>query len=399
MTASIETRDKTVTQALQGFFEMILETGAADAVLVPSRVSDSPFVKPCLFTRPDGLGQTLPLGPGFFVNAGPMVSRLTRTPAGRKIAVWLRPCEIRAFVELTKLKQGARNELILISMDCPMALSRADYEAWAGRGPDPEDVEKWIRTVYQASGNQEQGQPQSKDPETGSRAGEWPVSMACQVCDTPWPVNADVSVLLLGSDLDRTVALRGDTQKGEAFLAGLDLAPGAEPEKRKALTADQHAAHKSAFQVMGEEIQAQTHTMDRLAAFFSACINCYNCRSVCPVCYCRECVFSTDALVHEPLQYLAWAGKWGQVPLPFDTLFFHLTRMAHIGCTCVGCGQCTLACPSHIRVADLFISVSRTARAAFDYVPGRDDAEPLPLSVFREEEFSDIVGMGPGEDR
>jgi formate dehydrogenase (coenzyme F420) beta subunit len=384
MIVSIETRDRSVTRTLQGFFEKILDIGAADAVLVPSRVSDSSFVKPCLFTRPGGLGQTLPLGPGFFVNAGPMVSRLTCAPAGRKIAVWLRPCEVRAFVELTKLRQGARDDVILISMDCPMALSREDYEAWAGKGPDPDAVETWIRAVYQGTGH----------PGAEARTGKWRVSMACQVCDTPWPVNADVSVRLLGSDLDRAIALRGDTRKGDAFLAGLDLAAGAEPEARKSLMTDLAAAQASAFQAMDAAVQEQTHTMDRLASFFSACINCHNCRSVCPVCYCRECVFNTDALDHDPGQYLAWADKWGQVPLPFDTLFFHLTRMAHIGCTCVGCGQCTLACPGHIPVADLFISVSRAARAAFDYVPGRDDAEPLPLSVYRETEFSDIVGMG-----
>ncbi|HSL62792.1 MAG TPA: hypothetical protein VK885_13460 [Desulfotignum sp.] len=394
MIASLETRDKSVTRTLQGFFEKILDTGAADAVLVPSRVSDSSFVKPCLFTRTGGLSRTLPLGPGFFVNAGPMVSRLTRTPGGGRMAVWLRPCETRAFVELTKLRQGSRDGVILISMDCPMALSREDYEAWAGKGPDTGTVEAWIRRVYQKTGSREPAGPEPGPPGTESGIGKWPVSRACQVCDTPWPVNADVSVLLLGSDLDRTISLRGDTEKGDAFLAGLELDAGREPETRKTVMADLETVHGSAFQAMDAAVQEQTHAMDRLAAFFSACINCHNCRSVCPVCYCRECVFNTDALDHDPGQYLAWAGKWGQVPLPFDTLFYHLTRMAHIGCTCVGCGQCTLACPSHIPVADLFISVSRAARAAFDYVPGRDDAEPLPLSVFRESEFSDTVGMG-----
>jgi formate dehydrogenase (coenzyme F420) beta subunit len=177
-----------------------------------------------------------------------MVSRLTRTRGSGKIAVWLRPCEVRAFVELTKLKQGARDEVILISMDCPMALSRNEYEAWAGQGPDPDAVETWIRAVYQGSasevsGNQASGEPgpesrehdpqTSKDPDTGTRepagpetenaeprgmTGEWPLAGACQVCDTPWPVNADVSVLLLGSDLDRAIALRGTPGKEMRFL-------------------------------------------------------------------------------------------------------------------------------------------------------------------------------------
>ncbi len=80
--------------------------------------------------------------------------------------------------------------------------------------------------------------------------------------------------------------------------------------------------------------------------------------------------------------------------MPNDTVFYHLTRLAHIGCTCVGCGQCTLACPSRIPVADLFISVTRIARKAFDYIPGRNDAEPLPLSVFRNRNSPTWWGWG-----
>jgi formate dehydrogenase subunit beta len=382
MIASIQIKNQSITQTLQDFFAEMLKAGAVDAVLVPSRISDSPSVKPCLISSPDRMDNTVPLGPGFFVNAGPMVSRLTRTRAGSTIAVWLRPCEIRAFVELTKLRQGARDEVIIIGMDCPMALSRSDYDEWAARGNTADEVEKWIHTVYRKPVNQ---------------VDAWPVSRACQVCEDPYPMNADVSVMLLGGNLDREIVLRADTQKGEKLLAALELNQGKEPESRKALLADQASDRTAAFQVMDEEMLNQTGSIEALNRFFSACINCYNCRSVCPVCYCKECVFNTDAVAYSPSQYLAWADKWGQLPLPNDTVFYHLTRLAHIGCTCVGCGQCTQACPSHIPVSDLFISVSRNVRKAFDYVPGRDDEEPLPLSVFQESEFTDIVGMGNKE--
>jgi formate dehydrogenase subunit beta len=383
MIASIQTKDHSITRTLQDFFAGMLKTGAADAVLVPSRMSDSPYVKPCLIASHDRLDRTVPLGPGFFVNAGPMMSRLTRTRAGSTLVAWLRPCEIRAFVELTKLRQGAREEVIIVGMDCPMALSRKDYDDWAVQGDDMSvGVENWIHTVYRKPVN---------------RVDAWPVSPACRVCEIPYPVNADVSVMLLGGDLDREIALRADTEKGEKLLAEMDLSEGKEPERRKALLADLETERTEAFQAMDEEMLDQTGSIESLNRFFSACVNCYNCRSVCPVCYCKECVFNTDAVAYAPTQYLSWADKWGQVSLPNDTVFFHLTRLAHIGCTCVGCGQCTLACPSHIPVSDLFISVTRNARKAFDYVPGRDDAEPLPLSVFQESEFTDIVGMGNKE--
>jgi formate dehydrogenase subunit beta len=384
MIASIQTKNQSITRTLQDFFADLLKTGAVDAVLVPSRISKSPYVKPCLITSADQMDPTVPLGPGFFVNAGPMVSRLTRTKAGATIGVWLRPCEVRAFVELTKLRQGGREEVVILSMDCPMALSRKDYDDWAAQGEEGlGDVDKWIHTVYQ--------KPVTK-------VDAWPVARACQVCEHPYPVNADMSVMLMGADLDKEIPVRADTEKGEKLLAALDLTDnGQEPERRKTLLADLTADRTAAFQAMDEEMLTRTGSIDALNRFFSACVNCHNCRSVCPVCYCKECVFNTDAVAYAPAQYLSWADKWGQVPLPNDTVFFHLTRLAHIGCTCVGCGQCTLACPSQIPVADLFISVTRNARKAFDYVPGRDDAEPLPLSVFQESEFTDIVGMGNKE--
>jgi formate dehydrogenase subunit beta len=383
MIASIQIKDRSITRALQDFFAGMLKTGTADAVLVPSRMSDSPYVKPCLIASHDRMEQTVPLSPGFFVNAGPMMSRLTRTRTGSTLVAWLRPCEIRAFVELTKLRQGAREEVIIIGMDCPMALSRPDYDDWAVQEGDMSvAVEKWVHAVYR---------------KPVSRVDAWPVSRACRVCDIPYPVNADVSVMLLGGDLDREITLRADTEKGEQLLAALNLTDAQEPERRKTLLSELAADRTAAFEAMDEDMLTQTGGIDSLNRFFSACVNCHNCRSVCPVCYCKECVFNTDAVAYDPTQYLSWADKWGLVPLPNDTLFFHLTRLAHIGCTCVGCGQCTLACPSHIPVSDLFISVTRNARKAFDYVPGRDNAEPLPLSVFQESEFTDIVGMGDKE--
>jgi len=383
MIAAIQTRDQSITRALQNFFADMLKTGAVDAVLVPSRISGSTHVKPCLIASPDQVDQTVPLGPGFFVNAGPVVSRLTRTTSGATIGVWLRPCEVRAFVELTKLRQGARDEVVILSMDCPMALSRKDYDDWAAHGDaGAGDVDKWIHTVYR---------------KPGTRVDVWSVARACQVCETPYPLNADVSVMLLGADLDREIPVRADTERGETLLSALDLPGGQEPEQRKSLLADQTSDRTAAFQAMDEDMLSQTGSIDSLNRFFSACVNCHNCRSVCPVCYCKECVFNTDAVAYTPAQYLSWADKWGRLPMPNDTVFFHLTRLAHIGCTCVGCGQCTLACPSRIPVSDLFISVSRNARKPFGYVPGRDDAEPLPLSVFQESEFTDIVGMGNKE--
>ena len=148
-----------------------------------------------------------------------------------------------------------------------------------------------------------------------------------------------------------------------------------------------------ANKAMMEDIGARTDSIVKLNAFFDQCINCYNCRNMCPVCYCKECVFNTDVFNHQPVQYHQWSEKKGLIKMPTDTVFYHLTRMAHMSLACVGCGQCSNACPSDINVFELFKRVAHNTQAAFEYLPGQDENESPPLSVFYEKEFENVVGI------
>ncbi len=382
MILTIDRNDQGINQSLKVFFAKLLEKGVVDALLLPVGLPDSTAVMPSLITRPDQVDQAIPLGPAFFINAARMVSRLSWKGSGRKTAVLLRPCEIRAFIELTKLKQGSRDELLIMGMDCPMALSRSDYDLYMEKHSQEDD--HWINRVF---------------PTPGRDADGFEFAPACAGCETPFPINADLSFLFFGSDLDQGIPVRADTPEGEEMLGAVSLSPGLksdqdmdrEPENRASVIKTLEEDHGAAFKTMSEDISQQTDTIEKLNNFFSSCINCYNCRNVCPVCYCRECVFNTDVFSHEPIQYHQWAGKTGQIKLPSDTLFYQLTRMAHISHACVGCGQCSNACPSNIPLVQLFKSVAGQTQKAFDYIPGQDD--PPPLSVFYEDEFQEIVGL------
>ena len=144
---------------------------------------------------------------------------------------------------------------------------------------------------------------------------------------------------------------------------------------------------------MFAQIDEQINTQEKLGTFLSSCVNCYNCRVACPVCYCRECVFVTDVFDHEPSQYLSWAQRGGAVKMPTDTMLYHVTRLAHMSTACVGCGQCTNACPNDIPVTALFRAVAHRTQSTFDYEAGRSLTENPPLSEFKEEEFEEVVGI------
>ena len=178
---------------------------------------------------------------------------------------------------------------------------------------------------------------------------------ACQACNHPIPDGADIAVELFGSEPTNGLTARALTKTGEGVLTHLDLPPAeAEPPQRKSVIAAILEQRKQYREQMFTTVAKATGSIQGLSTYLADCVNCYNCRAACPVCYCTTCVFTTDTFRHEPFQYLQWARRKGGVKMPTDTLFFHLTRMAHISTACVGCGQCTNACPNDIPLSDLF---------------------------------------------
>jgi formate dehydrogenase subunit beta len=112
--------------------------------------------------------------------------------------------------------------------------------------------------------------------------------------------------------------------------------------------------------------------------------------TVCPICYCKTCVFKSAVFDHEPMKYVEWTQQKGAYRLPSDTMLFHLTRLNHMGLSCVGCGMCTEACPAELPVGMVFRAVGQRLQETFDYLPGRDLEEPLPLITFKADEWTDV---------
>ena len=61
------------------------------------------------------------------INAARAVANLTVTGNRPKLGAVLRPCEVRALVELIKLEQASLDNALIIGVDCPGAYTVADY--------------------------------------------------------------------------------------------------------------------------------------------------------------------------------------------------------------------------------------------------------------------------------
>ncbi len=68
-----------------------------------------------------------PLAPVMPINNARAVSALTARQPGETLAAVLRPCEIRALIELVKLQQASLEGVILIGLDCPGTYEVPDY--------------------------------------------------------------------------------------------------------------------------------------------------------------------------------------------------------------------------------------------------------------------------------
>ncbi len=100
---------------------------------------------------------------------------------------------------------------------------------------------------------------------------------------------------------------------------------------------------------------------------FDRCVRCYACRQVCPLCYCERCIVDQNRpTVIDPAASTKGNFAW------------HVARAFHQAGRCIGCGECSRACPAGIDMALLNICLHMSVRASFGYEPGTDPAaEPV----------------------
>jgi len=377
----MDVTDNDLLNSVQDFFRSMLESDKINALMIPCHLPYKNIVMPSLIIDPENLDKADPLAPSFPINAAKIASKLTKIEPGETIALVMRSCEIRAFVELVKLKQGTLDDVIIVGIDCLGAFTNTDYADFTGEDP-LESTRMFSESILTGKSN---------------TINNIDLAGACRVCEHPVPANADIIIGLYGVDYKNHFLVEAASLDGEKIIQDLGFSKIEEPSGRKKAISSLVEERITRRDQMFDDVSKATSSIEKLSKYLAGCVNCYNCRVACPVCYCRECVFVTDVFDHEPYQYLQWAKQKGKIKLPTDTDFFHITRMAHIGLTCVGCGQCSNACPNDIPLMELFRTISHHAQKGFDYEPGKSIDEPMPLSVFRDKEYEDVVGIKSAE--
>jgi formate dehydrogenase subunit beta len=333
-----------------------------DAVLVPMMVPSKDGYAHILTRDMELLQVSCPLPPIMTVSGGDVLKSLTRRGGSDlRTAVVMRPCEMRATLELVKLGQVDLSNLTIITMDCPGALPLSDFS---------KDPMGEMAKFEQAERGWEE-----KD-----------LRRICQICDHMGMTSQDLHLGLREGDR-KTVPMIASNEKGEKVLVDMGLALSEEVAVWQGRTREALMKRREQRDKWRQSFAPMVQGPDNLLGRLASCINCHNCMRVCPVCYCRVCYFDSERLHHGVDDYIDQAHRKGALRLPPDMMLFHIGRMTHMALTCVSCGACEDACPTAIPIAQMFSLVAERTQKVFEYQPGQDIHDPLPLTVYREEEL------------
>lgn len=272
-----------------------------------------------------------------------------------RVGLIARPCDTRALIELSKIRQVNLDNLFIIGLvDQGMAINVGR----SMRKYKDIDTTKIVGEKLTENGItflMEDGSIKDVDIQASEN---------CSRCIRKEPVIGDIGLTDIGLPLDSDeVILKIYSDKGESILskAGIDL---------KQLPDDVKSAHSEKLKSVLEKAEAKrkkdieewekTPQEEKIKAL-QKCTMCGMCIRGCPVCYCVDCILQKK-----------------RKDKTINAESYQLTRIAHVADRCVECGNCFNNCPMSLPLSIYFQSLNESFKKKFKYTPG-ESAEDIPF--------------------
>lgn len=313
-----------------------------NGMLVPLNGSLETSPMPQLIDDPELLNQVNPFKPLMTVNAARLVPEHLNKHPNEHLGALMRPCEMRALVEMAKHDSFTIQQLTTICVDCLGTLSVEDYR-WRAERKSPPD-----KLTSEALQFARQG---------GILA--YRFRSACQMCKSPEARGADININVLGLPVRQQIMVQArDQATAESYR--MDAITDRQAERS---LVEQHE------RVLFKLTERHRHTMERLFETLADylpqdvgalikqldnCGECQTCMDICPICSIKHPQRGADGHYSRP-DVMRWLVS------------------------CAGCGMCEQACPNHLPLSSIFGYIREQLGQQWEYTPGRSSDEPLPL--------------------
>ena len=328
--------------SIQLFFQDLWKNADFEGILVPLRTRESDQIKMHLIDTPEQLHYADPFAPIMPANAATLVAELTQEYPYNRFAAVLRPCELRALVELVKMDSFNLEQVFLIGMDCLSTFPRQDFQWRADRKNGSENLTNEILLFARQGGVVE------------SR-----YRLACQMCEAPSPEVCDLKISLLGLPVREMVMVSTKTKAASDMLNLGEITSGeASPEyvssNQQTLHRIQEKRSQARVQVTASLEATLPRDVNELVTWLESCKDCQVCMEACPIC---SYVFPEKNMS-------------GQYPRK-DLIKWLIS--------CADCGMCAQACPDELPIAAIFGNIRRELARAYGYEAGQSLDELPPV--------------------
>jgi formate dehydrogenase subunit beta len=327
---------------VQNFLGVIWAQAGLDGMLVAAS-SDQPTTgKARLIERAELIGEVNPFSPLMTENLAREIPRVIDEQTGKRLGVLLRPCELRALVEVAKHAPINLANLLTICIDCLGTLPLEDFELRAEQGRTQDSLtDEAIQFARQGG------------------ILDYRHRMACQMCAVPGAQLADLNINLLGLPVRQHILVQARDEKSAERLH-LDQITSGEADS------DVVRQHERALEQLAERRQRtlerigtkiaedQPHDLEALITQLEQCGECQDCMVACPIC---------------------------TADFPERGADGHFTRKAMVRwlVSCAGCGMCEQACSSQLPLATIFSLIREQMDEELGYSPGTSWDTPLPV--------------------